>query len=248
MNQACPRFRMFAGPNGSGKSIIKKAVPLRLLGIYVNPDEIERQIRDTGGCLNFSDFGVKAQLDEVLAYFRWASRWDDSRLAIDLNRLTLTDDKLNLSGTGLNSYLGSVLAEFIRAKLMRQSTSFSTETVMSHESKVALLKDAQAAGYRTYLYYVATEHPDINCFRVRQRVLQGGHDVPEEKIRERYRRSLDLVMDAVKYTNRAYFFDNSYGEQQVYEMWVAEVTEAKLLELKQNWIPQWFQESVWNKL
>lgn len=72
--------------------------------------------------------------------------------------------------------------------------------------------------------------------------------MPEEKIRERYRRSLDLVMDAVKYTNRAYFFDNSYGEQQVDEMWVAEVTEAKLLELKQNWIPQWFQESVWNKL
>jgi len=35
---------MFAGPNGSGKSTIKEVISKELLGIYVNPDEIEKEI------------------------------------------------------------------------------------------------------------------------------------------------------------------------------------------------------------
>lgn len=39
-----PRLRMFAGPNGSGKSTIKGMVPTELLGVYLNPDEIQKEI------------------------------------------------------------------------------------------------------------------------------------------------------------------------------------------------------------
>ena len=45
---ATPRLRMFAGPNGSGKSTIKAAVPEKLFGFYLNPDEIEKKVKDTG--------------------------------------------------------------------------------------------------------------------------------------------------------------------------------------------------------
>jgi len=38
---------MFAGPNGSGKSTIKKIVPEKLLGFYINPDELEIEIKQT---------------------------------------------------------------------------------------------------------------------------------------------------------------------------------------------------------
>jgi predicted ABC-type ATPase len=37
----------------------------------------------------------------------------------------------------------------------------------------------------------------------------GGHPVPEDRIVKRYYRSLDLLMEAIKHTNRAYVFDNS---------------------------------------
>ena len=37
---------MFAGPNGSGKSTFKSIIRPELLGIFINPDEIEKQIRD----------------------------------------------------------------------------------------------------------------------------------------------------------------------------------------------------------
>ena len=44
MNQKTPRLRIFAGPNGSGKSTIKEVISEELLGIYINPDEIEKHI------------------------------------------------------------------------------------------------------------------------------------------------------------------------------------------------------------
>ncbi len=77
-----------------------------------------------------------------------------------------------------------------------------------NEDFETFLKQAQLAGYRTYLYFIATEDPSINIARVRARVHFGGHDVPQEKI-IRYARSLDLAAEAIRYANRAYFFDNS---------------------------------------
>jgi pantothenate kinase-related protein Tda10 len=38
-----PRLRMFAGPNGSGKSTFKSIIQPELLGVYINPDEIEKK-------------------------------------------------------------------------------------------------------------------------------------------------------------------------------------------------------------
>ena len=41
-----PRLRIFAGPNGSGKSTLKSVISDELLGIYINPDEIEKEINE----------------------------------------------------------------------------------------------------------------------------------------------------------------------------------------------------------
>jgi len=57
--------------------------------------------------------------------------------------------------------------------------------------------------------------------------------VPEDRIEKRYYRSVDLLMDAIRLTNRAYIFDNS-GDRQ---SWLAEITEGKTLELKAEKIP-----------
>lgn len=42
--EAVPRLRMFAGPNGSGKSTIKSLLSPELLGVYINPDDIQKEI------------------------------------------------------------------------------------------------------------------------------------------------------------------------------------------------------------
>jgi predicted ABC-type ATPase len=58
MNKEIPRLRMFAGPNGSGKSTFKSIIRPELLGIYINPDEIEKEIREHG-FLDLEGFQVK---------------------------------------------------------------------------------------------------------------------------------------------------------------------------------------------
>ena len=114
----------------------------------------------------------------------------------------------------------------------------------SQPDKIEFLQKAQKKGFRTYLYYVATEDPMINILRVKNRVTLGGHSVPEDKIISRYHRSLDLLRDAVQFTNRAYIFDNSGREH----LWIAEITNGKELEMKASQMPCWFKKALWDKL
>ena len=104
------------------------------------------------------------------------------------------------------------------------------------------MRQAQAQGFRTYLYFVATADPEINIARVRQRVAEGGHDVPSDKIVERYGRSIALLGEACDASNRAYVFDNS-GEQHVL---IAEITDGETMTLHADTVPQWFTAtSLW---
>ncbi|HEX5222577.1 MAG TPA: hypothetical protein VFZ59_23685 [Verrucomicrobiae bacterium] len=129
---------------------------------------------------------------------------------------------------------------------MAAKLSFTLETVKSHPDKITLLEKAQSLGYRTYLYYIATDDPAINISRVRNRVRQGGHRVPEDKIASRYERSLGLLMDAIMHTNRAYIFDNSTQDKD--RTWLAEITDGRVLEMKVDLMPAWFKRAVWDKI
>ncbi len=238
---------MFAGPNGSGKSTLKSYLPPGLLGVYVNPDEIERDIRQNGH-LDFSAYGVGAIEEETLSFFG-ASRFLQGAGYREASKpLAFANGRLSFGGVEVDSYLASVAADFLRQKMLANGISFTFETVMSHRSKIDILARAQAAGYRTYLYYVATNDPAINISRVRNRVALGGHGVPEDKITPRYYRSLDLLTDAIGCTNRAYIFDNSGDSNEGKQTWLAEITDGARLELKTNEIPAWFQRSVLDKI
>lgn len=235
---------MFAGPNGSGKSTLKAILPKALLGVYLNPDDIEREICHQS-FLELSTFRVFATEEEILGFFRKSELLMSAKMEKVVKRLAFADGRLHFVGVRADSYLASVAADFLRQKLLQQRTTFTFETVMSHPSKVELLAQAQQLGYRTYLYFIATDDPEINISRVKNRVKLGGHPVPINKIEERYHRSLDLLMAAIRHTNRAYIFDNSGNNQE--RTWLAEVTEGKMLEIKTNRIPAWFKRSVLEK-
>ena len=57
-------------------------------------------------------------------------------------------------------------------------------------------------------------------------------------------RSLDLLSEAIKFTNRTYLFDNSGVEFQ----WVAEITEGEQIEIKSDKQPLWLKKYVLDKL
>lgn len=233
---------MFAGPNGSGKSSAKAVLRPELLGVYVNADEIEAAAR-RDGTLDLAGYGVAVTTDELRAALTGSGFLKSAGLADACAAVSVAGGVLDFGGLAVNSYHASVLSDFLRRKLLEAGTAFCFETVMSHPDKVELLRAARAIGYRTYLYFVATESPAINVARVAARVKLGGHDVPPDKIVERYHRSLGLVREAIRHTDRAFLFDNSGNELQ----YVAEVTAGRLIEWKLDEVPVWFQVHVLDK-
>jgi predicted ABC-type ATPase len=235
---------MFAGPNGSGKSTIKSDLRPVWLGAYVNADEIEASLRSTDG-FDLSTYPRSWDEDELrdfLARSPLAARSGSSTSMSVENR----NDRLRILGTPIDSYLAATVAEFLRQKLLAERASFTFETVMSHRSKVDILKAARLQGYRTYLYFIATETPRINIDRVRLRVSSGGHDVPEDKIVERYERSLQLLPEAIYRSDRAFLFDNSGDLDQ--RVCFAEFEGGTRLTLRTSNVPRWFKRSVLDKL
>jgi predicted ABC-type ATPase len=87
--------------------------------------------------------------------------------------------------------------------------SIGVETVLSTTKYQALVEAAQAKGYEVALFYVYLETEDLNVSRVAKRVKAGGHDVPEQKIRDRRKRSLENFSWFFDRADRAYIFDNS---------------------------------------
>lgn len=233
---------MFAGPNGSGKSTLKSLLPADLLGVYLNPDEIQNEIEQNGH-LSLTSRGVQSSSGEVNEFFSGSSLF---RLTESSIYPKYVDGYLTFDGIANIEYLAAAATDFLRHKLMEQRATFTFETVMSHSSKVELLAEARGRGYRTYLYFVATDDPRINVSRVHRRVAQGGHSVPDEKIVSRYHRSLGLLMPAIWQTDRAYLFDNSVDGHE--RTWLAEITSGSILTLKENSVPAWFKRAVLDKI
>jgi predicted ABC-type ATPase len=94
------------------------------------------------------------------------------------------------------------------ARLIEVGRSFIAETVFSHPSKLGLIRAAHNAGF-TVVLHVLLIPEDLAVQRVRHRVAAGGHDVPEDKIRQRHRRLWALVADAIALSDMATVYDNS---------------------------------------
>jgi predicted ABC-type ATPase len=110
-----------------------------------------------------------------------------------------------------HAYEAAQVAAETRAYLIAGGRSFIAETVFSHPSKLDLLRSAQQAGYHVVLHVMLVPE-ELAVRRVVYRVQAGGHDVPEQKIRERYERLWPLVARAVALADRAVLYDNSRRE------------------------------------
>lgn len=110
-----------------------------------------------------------------------------------------------------NAYDASRAASQERARLLAERSSFITETVFSHSSKVELVRKATELGHRVHLHVILI--PEDTCVRrVEFRVAQGGHSVPEDKVRQRYARLWALVAEARAVAESTTILDNSRAD------------------------------------
>ncbi|GHF51555.1 zeta toxin family protein [Seohaeicola zhoushanensis] len=107
------------------------------------------------------------------------------------------------------SYEAARIAGTRRDEMLAAGRSFATETVFSHPSKLEIIETARARGYIVVVMHVGVEGADLSVARVRGRHEEGGHDVPEDKIRARYDRGQALIRAAVLRADRGIVFDNS---------------------------------------
>jgi predicted ABC-type ATPase len=230
-----PRIRLFAGPNGSGKSTLaewfKETYPA-YVGIFINADNIERSLNEHKA-LPLLEYRLQCtDMIDIAELINKHPLYE--KCGTDKNEIICENEQLTAKNP-VNAYTAAIIADIIRRKLVKKRMSFSFESVMSSPDKIEFLKEAKAEGYRIYLYYIATKDAEINIYRVYNRVMQGGHDVPEDKIVQRYKRSLSLLPDAVKISDRAYIFDNS-GDDRA---WIAEIENGKNIKYNSKTIPQW---------
>ena len=107
------------------------------------------------------------------------------------------------------AYEAAKIASAQRDDCLRSGRSFVTETVFSHPSKLELLGAARGAGFRSVSFHLHLASADLAVARVAARVEEGGHPVPENKIRERYVRNQQLIHDAVLMADKAAVYDAS---------------------------------------
>jgi predicted ABC-type ATPase len=119
-------------------------------------------------------------------------------------------DKISLQ-TGLDAYKAAEFADEIRRGLVEQQESFIFETVFSDPvgAKLQFLKETEAKGYTVLLVFIGLDGPDTSEDRVAMRVSKGGHDVPPNKIAERYSRTMLNLQRAFLEIGNVRVYDNS---------------------------------------
>lgn len=236
------RLRIFAGPNGSGKSTLfdefkKQFDP----GYFINADEFEKLLNNSG-LIDLEPIGIKATSNDLATFCKTNEAKTLLAKAVAEGhaiKITIIENFIVDKAKDTHSYEASFAAAFIRWLLYQNNKSFSFETVMSHQSKITEIKKAKEKGYKTYLYFVCTDNPEINVNRVTNRVEKGGHPVNIDKIKARYENTLKNLFPAISLVNRAYLFDNSGKSLEL----IAEIFEGTI-QLKVNNPPQWFIEYV----
>lgn len=232
------RMRIFAGPNGSGKSTLAHWLSRDYavnLYRYINADDLFAEIKET----QKTACPFSMDMDSLLSYIQ-KTTYPDVQKGYFLNsEIQVKDESVIFAKEAINSYTVALLADYYRHEYILRGESFSFETVFSHPSKIEILKEAKCKGYRTYLYFISTENPKINLTRISSRVLEGGHDVPNDKIISRFQRCLENVSPALSFLDRAYFFDNTETDIR----FIAEMNEGKWISYTPV-LPQWFVKSV----
>lgn len=117
-----------------------------------------------------------------------------------------------------NSYQAAKLAEAMREEQLRKGASFCFETVFSHPSKIDFIGQAKAFGYEIILVVIHVQSLDLNLARISERVLEGGHDVPSDKVMSRIPRMLDNVKKAIPLCDDVRMLDNSSLEKPFLEV------------------------------
>jgi predicted ABC-type ATPase len=98
----------------------------------------------------------------------------------------------------------------------RRRVPFSFESTLSGRSYLRLVRQLKKQGYKVHLFFLWVDTVDVALARVKERVLKGGHDVPQSVLRRRFVRSIrNFLLDYRPLADSWYLFDNTRTKPQI---------------------------------
>ena len=128
-----------------------------------------------------------------------------------------------------------------RLDLLRQCRSFAVETTISGRGHLSFIEQARRSGWSLGIIYIGLGSPQLAIERVRERVSQGGHDVPPKDVRRRYYRSLHNLAAIYKLAHRLIVLDNSSVRDPMRR--VLDVNRGRVL-FTQRRLPKWLSTAL----
>ena len=121
--------------------------------------------------------------------------------------------------------------------LANSGSDFAFETTLSARNFAKFLRKCKSLGYIVNLIYFWLESPELAILRVQRRVESGGHNIPEEIVRRRYKRGIsNLIQLYILLCDKWIVYDNSSDQLQL------------VAERPKNLSPIIYQNLIWQQI
>jgi predicted ABC-type ATPase len=121
--------------------------------------------------------------------------------------------KILAANKGMTQEVGNSAAWHEGRRLLERAIDerldFAFETTLGGRTITRLLEVALSQGIEVRVWYVGLNSPELHIKRVKARVAAGGHDIPEEKIRERFDESRQNLIKLLPKLTELRVYDNS---------------------------------------
>ncbi len=173
-----------------------------------------KSILYNSGELDSSKLGIRINVDELIAE-KYNNNWRDFKTQIKASK--------------------EIIRELNRC--MENKLSFNQETTLAGKTILNTIKKAKKLGYIINLHYIGLNSPELAISRVRERVLKGGHGIPDDTINIRYFNSLKNLQEILPICDNVYIYDNSVNKKNIL------IVENKTIKFK-NVIPEYIKNYI----
>ena len=128
----------------------------------------------------------------------------------------------------------------LRNECMEKGNSFNEETTLTGKTILKLIDKVREKNYKLHLFYVGVGSPDISKERIKKRVADGGHHIPDEVVDKRYKESLKNFEKILKKFDNVVVYDNSVRFRTLLR-----IIDKKVIKIADD-LPEWMENIINN--
>lgn len=132
------------------------------------------------------------------------------------------------------------IAVGLRNECMEKGNSFNEETTLAGKTILKLIDKVREKNYKLHLFYVGVGSPDISKERIKKRVADGGHHIPNEVVDKRYKESLKNFEKILKEFDNVVVYDNSVRFRTLLR-----IIDKKVIKIADD-LPEWMENIINN--